>query len=101
MNIPSKKEMIEDFKTLSNNPFIPKQHLLILFYDDNLNCIRPGWCSPDEFGNDENIIELKVVKSRCTKLTDKEYHKYIETLKLQIKQHKIQKSLDKIKEDFV
>ena len=102
MNIQSKKSIIEDFKSLSNNPFINKNaFLLILYYDRDENSIKAGWCEPYEYKtNENNIIMLPVAKSRSQKLTDKEYNKYIETLKLKIKMNKIDKAIERMTKDF-
>ena len=101
MNIQSKKSVIKDFGILYNNPYINQNpFLLVLYYDRDTNSIKAGWCEPHQYGTDKDIIELKVPKSKCTKLTDKEYNKYIETLKLKIKQHKIDKAIERMDEDF-
>lgn len=70
-------------------------------YVRNSNCIKTGWCEPQQFGNNEDIQEIIIPKNRCTKLTNEEYDKYVCDLMLQIKQYETNKLLKRIDKDFV
>lgn len=104
MIIPSREDVIKEFKKLSRNQYItnnPNSYVWILYYFRNLNCIKTGWCEPQQFGNNEDIQEIIIPKNRCTKLTNEEYDKYVGDLMLQIKQYEKNKLLKRIDNDFV